>query len=408
MSQIESLKNSPPVLPEGKDYLDYLEEIQNTKDKLVLQQLHQYYTNWLVRTQVYITDKIETAAVCRDGYRFALLVNPTFWDSLSSEHRCGVIKHELLHLVFKHVSSSYYWAENFDLLNVAMDLVINQIVGKKHLPDFACFPDFFNLPENLTTWEYYHLLIAKCEKQGEGGKPTYLAGDNNFDMNGELIPEDQRGSGTATSAQVPMDDSEIEQMLNGMAQSAYNLSQEIGNLPGEIQGMLGEITAPPKISWKDLLRNFFGQATPHYKFKRKYHRKYYDSYPERAHKYKKFKPNILVGVDVSGSMTLEIISAFFNEIDAIYELGTVEVVTCDTRITERFTYEGVHPKSVKGGGGTELQPICDISNKENFDLVIVLTDGHFEGCTTDKPSLWVATETLNFNITGSHSKILMN
>ena len=48
-------------------------------------------------------EKISTAGVCLDGINYKLVINKEWWDKLDPNIRYGVIKHELLHLVFYHV-----------------------------------------------------------------------------------------------------------------------------------------------------------------------------------------------------------------------------------------------------------------------------------------------------------------
>lgn len=72
------------------------------------------------------SDKIDTAGVCLDGIDYKLIVNKKWFESLSPDHRKGVIGHELRHLVFFHVidGKSLYLPmcnDDFNMMNVAMD-----------------------------------------------------------------------------------------------------------------------------------------------------------------------------------------------------------------------------------------------------------------------------------------------
>src|SRR5271165_7150853 len=68
--------------------------------------------------------------------KFELLINPNFFNSLTSTEQKAVLLHEIYHLTHKHVYMMYkYEADQRRMLNCAMDLVINQqIVG---LPEMA-------------------------------------------------------------------------------------------------------------------------------------------------------------------------------------------------------------------------------------------------------------------------------
>ena len=84
-----------------------------------------YYGLFALGLKKEYTDKIDTAGVCLDGIDYKLLVNKKWFESLSLNHRMGVIGHELRHLVFFHVIDTDIYMpmanNDHDLLNVAMD-----------------------------------------------------------------------------------------------------------------------------------------------------------------------------------------------------------------------------------------------------------------------------------------------
>src|SRR5262245_61553238 len=64
-----------------------------------------------------------------------LYVNAEFWDTQlkEPEHRYGVVKHEMLHLVFRHLLAQDPQLDAL-LQNIAFDLVVNQYVDRAQLP----------------------------------------------------------------------------------------------------------------------------------------------------------------------------------------------------------------------------------------------------------------------------------
>jgi predicted metal-dependent peptidase len=75
---------------------------------------------------------------------FYLYVNPEFLiDKLTNDQRIAVLKHEVLHLVFKHLFRGN--GKQRFLENIAADLVVNQYVEPWPLPEGAIllnsFPD---------------------------------------------------------------------------------------------------------------------------------------------------------------------------------------------------------------------------------------------------------------------------
>ena len=93
-------------------------------------------------------DSIPTAAIAynRETQRFALLYNPDFMESLSDEHKVGVLKHEFYHLILKHLTARLPFdpakePEKMKTWNVAADLSINTHLVNE-LPKMACIPGY--------------------------------------------------------------------------------------------------------------------------------------------------------------------------------------------------------------------------------------------------------------------------
>jgi len=95
-----------------------------------------------------------------------LMVNPEFWSGLNTEHRYGLIKHEVLHIVLKHLLS---WKNypNKTLYNIAADIVVNQYIKPVQLPDGGITLQRFwplqamygiTLAPNKDVGYYYHEL----------------------------------------------------------------------------------------------------------------------------------------------------------------------------------------------------------------------------------------------------------
>ena len=61
-----------------------------------------------------------TLGVMLRGINYELRINPTFWESLTPIQRVGVLKHELEHIGFFHLTD-YGHFENKEALNIAMD-----------------------------------------------------------------------------------------------------------------------------------------------------------------------------------------------------------------------------------------------------------------------------------------------
>ncbi len=118
-----------------------------------------------------ITDQTETAAVALTTRGVELRVNPGFLTQTlrRKKERTAVIKHEALHLLFRHLFR--YDAKHRDarLFNIAADLVVNQLVAPWPLPEGAIllstFPDLGLKPDQTVEWYYKKLAGLQSELQ---------------------------------------------------------------------------------------------------------------------------------------------------------------------------------------------------------------------------------------------------
>ena len=119
---------------------------------------------------------IPTAAIAynKETHRFVLLYNPDFFDSLSDEHKAGVLKHEFYHLILGHLVARLSFdpreePSKMRMWNVATDLAINSYLINE-LPEMACIPGvgpFANYEVGCTAEAYFRAL-QKDEEESKG------------------------------------------------------------------------------------------------------------------------------------------------------------------------------------------------------------------------------------------------
>ena len=114
-----------------------------------------YYGFFLIMLNKVWRKDLPTAGVSKNGINFQLAINEDFWTSLSEMHQMGLLKHELLHIAFGHLTS-FKSFKNKRLANVAMDMEINQFIDKDWLPeggiDINNYEDLINRIE-LGVWD---------------------------------------------------------------------------------------------------------------------------------------------------------------------------------------------------------------------------------------------------------------
>lgn len=270
-----------------------------------------------------------------------------------------------------------------------------------HIEDF---PDLHLEPFKGT--KYYYDKFKSAQQQHAA---TGTSGDANFDEmleNGlNDVPDHstwQEFDGLSDSEKDLID----KQLHTVLKEAAEQTVKKRGTVPGNIQEWLDMMDkiVPPKFNWKAYLRRFVGNSIKVYtkQTRRKENRKF----PDFAALKVKQKQNILLAIDVSGSVSSSELEEFMSEIYHIHKTGVdITVIQCDTTIRSIETYKKNTQVSIKGRGGTSFDPVLEYfnANKNKYNSLIYFTDGE---CYTDiKPLgkvLWVHSErsSINMNLPG--------
>ena len=364
-----------------------------------------YYGFFLIKLNKIWNNRVPTAGVCKNGINYQLAINEKFWTDLSEDHRLGLLKHELLHIAFGHLTTVFKFSDR-RLANIAMDMEINQYISDDLLPvggiDINNYPDL-NLNTKAGCRYYYDKLKeAKNEKDTNG-----TSGDEKYD---DLCDQMDAGDGAdlpdhstwdefenLTEAEQKLIEKQVQKILSDAKDDTI---KKRGNVPGEIEGVLilEEVVAA-KFDWKGYIRRFNGVSTKVYTKKvRRKENKRYDANPGLKIK---MKQHMLLGVDTSGSVSDHELQEFMNEIHHIHKSGVdITVIQCDTRINSIEPYKGKLEMSVSGRGGTEFDPVLEYYNENQglYTSLVYFTDGECYTSVTPKGRvLWVLSEQSSMN-----------
>ena len=350
-----------------------------------------------------VTEEVPTAAVSFSGNKLQLLINESFFlkELRSQTNRVAVIKHEALHLLFKHLFRMDLGNYDRSLFNIAADLVVNQFIGSWKLPDSAVtlstFPDL-GLEQNQTVEWYYEKLI-KLRDSSSAGDSFPKSANALSKILDKTIHGDHSHWGVSKDAKGQVDAYAAETELDRMIIQARDRtpSKYHGTIPGEINTLIDSLieSRKPKVDWRRALRIFATNSRRTYIFSTM-HRisKRYGTRP--GIKVKQFQ-KIAVAIDTSGSVSDTDLGIFFTEIDAMYRQGAeIEVIECDAEVQRTYNYNGQLPTEVAGRGGTVFDPVFAFlrSNRlTRYDGCIYLTDGYASEPTIRPPCplLWVIT-----------------
>ena len=379
-----------------------------------------------------IDDKVSTAAVSLTPQGLHLIINSEFFmKELKKGERVAVIKHEALHLLFRHLYRPLIQKGDARLFNIAADLVVNQHVAPWPLPGTAitllAFPDL-DLEANQSL-EFYYGKLKSLNDAMKAGKSTgspnsedalkraigepqqgdhrfwFAGGGEGFGESGPKGADGQIGGPLLTEGLRRALEADMERQL--MRARDRSASKGWSDLPAEIRTELEAIAErrKPQIDWKRTLRLFASSSyrTEVVATKRRMSKRFGTFPGIRIRR----KQRLAVVIDTSGSIEDDVLAAFFREIHGIWKNDAeVLVIECDANVHRTYCYEGKTPNGVEGGGGTSFDPaLAWVGNPRNgtFDACIYLTDGYAEKPEVHPrcPLLWVITACGN---AGDHLK----
>ena len=346
-----------------------------------------------------LSTSLETAGVAWSGEMYVLYVNPDFFGKLRLSERRAVLKHEVLHIVFRHLTRLK--KRDPHVFNIAADIAINQLCAG--LPEGALNIDDFmhlGLARDETAEEYYEVLLKKGpallqEKPGDGAG-TSASWENCWAAKAGAIGTHARwGETTRTlEGEVLADWKAGDLALRARDMMSAKTGRGWGNMPAALVLELQKIDEErrPRVDWKQMLRTFVSSSS-HSSLRTTLSR------PSRrfgTHPGTRIKRNkrVLVAVDTSGS-TEGLREMFFEELRQIWKQGVeIWVVECDAAVGASYPFTGETPTTLSGGGGTAFQPVFDwMSSKDTanakhrgqFDGCVYFTDGC--GPTPSEPPL---------------------
>jgi predicted metal-dependent peptidase len=360
------------------------------KEIVALIKYKPFYAHFIQTMRRVITKDVKTMGVnITDGLN--LYINPEFFNTLTPQERVACLEHEVLHVINKHLIRGKSLQPQ--IFNIAADIAVNQYIREERdnnqkviskLPKQALLPQQFKFPAELTSEEYYKLLMKNSKKinikNGAGGKE----GEQQQTLDDHDIWKDGNGN----------EDFQHQVIKNAIRKTLEN-TKDYGHLPSGVIAELQKALRHETMNWRAILQRFLHKATiinylPTRKRPNRRYGLFYDGNKVEC------KLDLLVAVDTSGSISDGDLALFFSEIEKIKALGMkVLIVECDAAIQKVYPFKTT-PKIVCGRGGTDFKPIFKYAaeRKPKPNSIIYLTDLcadlNFKNIS-NIPTLWAIT-----------------
>lgn len=308
--------------------------------------------------------------------------HPSWIEEHTEKEVMWALGHETMHCVFKHMLNR--GARQPRRWNIAADYVINYLLEQdmpRCRPKGVYFDEDIYKRGNGTTEGVYNLLPP--DEDGDGGKSGQ---PQPWDM-----VEDFKGDASEAA--------EVDARWKVKIAQAASVAKMHGKLNKELERMIGDLLEP-KVPWEDVLRKFCLRQT---RSDRSFAR------PSRRHLHTgDYLPglsgvgmgDIMVGVDVSGSITVDELQRFLTEMKSIKE----DACPANTHVIyfhhavcayDVFTQDDELHLTKTGSGGTAFSPVFRYAAEHGIqpDCCVMLTDLHCSdfGPHPDYPVLWVST-----------------
>ena len=357
-----------PNIANAKKEIDYNCDVNSAliRDRIYAARLklmrdQPFYSTIALRLEPTQTTEMPTIAV--DGKK--LYYNDHFINALDNDEIIFVLCHQIMRMVLRLMTRRN--KRDPKIWHDAGSHVINLMLKRERI---GKFPDIGGLCDDrfkdMITEQVYSIL----EKEREDGQGD--SGDN-FDCSVTAESGGGQGDGTVSmdadgNITIEMSEDAMEEMDSEMVAAIIEAAKTAnmkgaGNIPGEAQRILNELTEP-RINWRTFLQetangqviNDFTRKKPN---RMKPMAQYRFAFPTPS---KEDHVEFTLGIDTSGSICQKMLSDFVSEVAGIAEAFSsfeINIWCYDTKVYNHqvFTQDNIDDLmnyEIMGGGGTDF------------------------------------------------------
>lgn len=323
-----------------------------------------------------------------DGRHF--YYNSEFINRLSLKECEFLFGHEVLHVVYDHMGRR--GDREPRLWNIADDYCVNADLIEHKIGDkISKVPILYNQKyKGMSAEEVYDDLYQNAEKINIEDLLKQVLDqhlDEEDEGNGEGEGEEIDGSGKGRPRLSKEERKKIRDEIKEAVLAAAEAAGA-GNVPGNIQRMIKDLTAPV-VDWRELLQQQIQSVIKNdYSFSRPSRRGWHMEAIMPGMKNAQ-TIDVVVGIDTSGSITENDLRIFLSEVKGIidmYDDYRIHIVTWDTEIYNPETFTPDSGKDVSeyqpgGGGGTDPHCVWNYLKENEIEpkKLIMFTDYCFFG-----------------------------
>ena len=347
------------------------------------------------------TDQVATAGVTVKDGDLRMVYNPGFCSTLVEEEGekkvIGLLKHEMCHLFYEHVTSRR--RDPFLIWNYATDLAINspRNISRDELPNCGLVPGerpcakdgtpqhdpvadlIAELEPNMSSDYYFEKLREVWPDEPKGGGDGEPGDGEPIDGGGHGPLDDHDGWDAITETDRELIRGKVKQVVKEAVKEC-DKTNRWGSVSAELRADLRRLISD-QVDWRSLLRAFIGrcQRADVTSTRKRRNRKYGLIHPGSKRNY---TANILVAVDMSGSVSDAELELLYGELGSLAKRATFTFLPFDSSVDEENMFVWKKGKRVEAkryrAGGTCFDAPVRFANehKTKYDALLIMTDGY--------------------------------
>lgn len=235
-------------------------------------------------------------------------------------------------------------------------------------------PSDYNLPEK-ESYEWYAINIDKLIRKEELSNGTVTDQNSNVSAtDGDSVPQQEEYQAKAEQSELWEEDELMQISINTMIENAKSW----GSIPGDLVETIIASTKA-RIDYRKILAGFRASCISMRRTLTRMRPNRRTGFQNMGSIYR-FKTNLLVAVDVSGSVSSKSLAHFYSVINRFFHYGVenIDVMQFDCAAGEVKNIKKASRKiEVFGRGGTDFQCVIDYAQEAKcYDGIVIFTDGY--------------------------------